>query len=61
MRLRGAVETREGFVCEVEIVSILTLAGDEADIFRPLDRLPDAELHCFNPTSKLLRFANARR
>ena len=54
------METREGFIREMKIVSILTLPGDETDVFRPFGRLPDAEFHCCNPKSKLLRRADAK-
>src|ERR1051326_5302728 len=54
------MEARKRLVREMEIVSILTLAGHEADIFRPLDRLPDTEFHRCNPISNLLRLADAK-
>ncbi len=47
--VRAAVETGESLVVKAQIVRILTLTGDEADILGAFDRLANAELHACRP------------
>ena len=43
--MRAAMEAGEAFAFEPQIVRILTLPGDETNIFRPADGLANAEFH----------------
>ncbi len=45
MGMRAAYKHRMGLAPKMQIVRVLTLTGDEAQILAALDRLADAEFH----------------